>query len=53
MTREEEIKDQESICFDCGSNNDLKVMSEGVALCPQCYAKEMENIEYSEDEHDR
>ena len=34
---EEFEKDCESICFDCGTINDLVVFSKGVALCSKCY----------------
>ena len=39
---EDILRDAESVCFDCGSTDDLKVMSPGVALCAKCRAEEQE-----------
>jgi len=36
MTQEEFDKDCESICFECASKDDLKVIHPGVALCKTC-----------------
>jgi len=33
-------KDLESICFDCGSQDSLKVISEGIALCESCFKQD-------------
>lgn len=39
-----QIKDWESICFDCGdSTQDLSVIHEGVALCPDCLKIELKD----------
>ena len=40
MNEQEWLKDCESICFECGTDKDLKITSEGVALCPNCLEKE-------------
>ena len=46
MDKKELEKDWRSICFDCGSDKDLQIISDQVALCSTCI---LENVRQMDD----
>lgn len=45
MDQKELEKDWRSICFDCGSDKDLEIISDEVALCSACIVKNVREMD--------